>query len=216
MSEKENNPLKRGRVQGKALAPKKKSLVGEISDPSSVLSDSIATKGRNESPSTGDYIPSENTERVKTTTVDPLADPTEDTNLVEKGRNSDPYHRSNRSKEGRKFDTNRREFKHNDKGWKGGHSSGYSSAESKNPTCTCATGESEPCSAKCCIKRFFCRILKFLGFKSSCSHQCGTVEKRTRSLSNANRYHSPDGEGTRNGNRHRGRHHHSKTSPKKF
>jgi hypothetical protein len=212
MSEKERNPLKRGRIQGKPLAQKKKALVGEISDPFSVLSDSIATKGRSESPGTNDYIPSEGIED-KTTTVDPVDVSSdyvgEGRGTAEESRDSSARRYSNRPQEGYRSDVKRREPRHRD--WKESHST----AESKYGTP--ASKEAETCSKKCCIKRFFCKVLECLGIRSSRSCQCKTPTKETRSISNANRHSSfQKREGTRNGNRHRDRHHHSKASPRKF
>jgi hypothetical protein len=78
MSEKEINPLKRGRIQKQSRGQKKKTILGEISDPFTVLNDSIATKNYQQNSIRNDYIPSEKIDRAKTTTVDainPLLDP---------------------------------------------------------------------------------------------------------------------------------------------
>jgi hypothetical protein len=95
MSEKEINPLKRGRMQGRAREQKKKTTLGEISDPFTVLNDSIAAKNqRHQNPVRGDYVPSEKADHGKTTTVDTI-DPLSDADHPSRGKISETRPLSN-------------------------------------------------------------------------------------------------------------------------
>ncbi|MDR1303170.1 MAG: hypothetical protein LBJ81_00950 [Puniceicoccales bacterium] len=91
MSDKEVNQLKRGRMQRSAREQKKSSSVGEITDPFIVLNDSISVKNRPQECDSGDYIPSESKNSVKTTSVDepdPLLDLSEEPEIAKSALNS--------------------------------------------------------------------------------------------------------------------------------
>lgn len=168
MSDKEINPLKRGRVQNKSRSPKKSPTVGEISDPASVLNDSIS-QGR-----TTKKINNEPIE--KTTTVDdPLCDPIEQELSTEKPSRSEQNGRGERRC---RTERNRRDSKF--------------SAQNKETTCSCDKCDKLLCTIKHWLRKIACH----LGFKckesskSKCScgkksdnryHRRGNGSRRPRS-----------------------------------
>ena len=145
MSDKEINPLKRGRVQNRSRGQKKSPAVGEISDPSSVLNDSIS-QGRTTKKAHNEPI-------EKTTTVDdPLFDPIEQTpaepTIMEKRPRNERNYRGERSC---RSERNRRDSK------------------SKETACSCDKCNKLLCSIKHWLSKIACR----LGFKQSSKCSCG-------------------------------------------
>lgn len=142
----EVNQLKRGRVSGKARAPRKSTAVGEISDPTSVLNDSISQKET--------YVP-----QAKTTTVDTV--------LTDEGsERKSPRRPRNEQRNRRRENTRERPVRHHE--------------ETPKPT-----------ECKCChtLKRWWHKVLEFLGFRSKCCHKNNENHHRRPS----NRRHSRNG-----------------------
>ncbi|MDR2807158.1 MAG: hypothetical protein LBB11_03310 [Puniceicoccales bacterium] len=191
MLEKEINPLKRGRIPGKANKQKKKSLVGEITDPSSVLNDSIAIKNQQEGPKDchdalshernemiascrnrdvspneeEDYIPSEGKHRLKTTTVDVL-DPSKATvgdpiQKVPRTQRDDHCHRPPKTNA---FLHCRNDSSHEKSELCSDFQQKLPPSANHSGTHHCSCDEEKKYS----VKNFLRKIWKFLGFNASC------------------------------------------------
>ncbi|MDR1435121.1 MAG: hypothetical protein LBI77_01815 [Puniceicoccales bacterium] len=216
MLEKKINPLRRGRIQGNGNERQKKSSVGEITDPFSVLNDSISTKSPPEDLNEGDYIPSERIHReAKTTSVDaldPLLDQTEASiDAKKETRNSHGKRVRNTQKESPYPPRDRRHRDRQSESYNGRRTE--SSNTSQQPS---LRSPSEPfhgqcqCddSKKCTVKHFFCKILEFFGFKSSsnasrCSSKQRNEMTSVKCKSDPERHHS--GNSPRDENRNYGR-----------
>ncbi|UPA28202.1 MAG: hypothetical protein LW808_002745 [Verrucomicrobiota bacterium] len=182
----EINQLKRGRVSGKARAPKKNATVGEISDPTSVLNDSISQKNSPSSSQQAEVLIQETTVESaptgKTTTVDEL--------LVDEVLDSKPNRRPRNDQRNRRRDAN-----HHDTKTSHDRSScrpeGSAPRTTENPSCS-RDGQYKECACCHALKRAWCKLLEFLGFKSKRPHthssKGSTGENRhRRSSSNGRR-----------------------------
>jgi hypothetical protein len=200
MSEKEINPLKRGRIQKQTREQKKKTILGEISDPFTVLNDSIATKNYQQKSVRSDYIPSEKTDHAKTTTVDaidPLSDadypPREKINetrpprngkrgLQRNGRRSESNFNDSRSQ----YDETRHGYR-NENGQRSESSSGDGDRSPYDETrrnggrneewTENSPQESKP---KCGLKCLLNKVLSLLNFGSRCNKNCSCSKKNNQ------------------------------------
>jgi hypothetical protein len=206
MLERKINPLRRGRIPGKGNGQQKKSSVGEITDPFSVLNDSISTKGRSENLNEGDYIPSERIrQESKTTTVDvldPLLDQTETPAVTKKETKN---FRNNRCRNTQKESEHFLQDRYNRDKKSALHTSHQ---QSLRPTPGPFQGKYQ-CdgSKKCAVKNFFYKILRFFGFQNSpcCSSNKADEIPNGKCKINSEKHNS--GNRTRGGNRNHGRHH---------
>lgn len=195
IEEKEVNALKRGRLPNRSRSQKKTATVGEISDPESVLNDSISlSRSQHESV-------------AKTTTVDDplLQDPqdtddepldssaTPDSSLFEdtgdrdvqldrEGDDGEDEIKQERSREPRRSNTNGKNRSSRDNRNSKGSSNGrVTSVEGGNCySKECSKESCEGCcfcrKVLCTLKRWFSKFLGFLGFtsknKKSCQKNC--------------------------------------------
>jgi hypothetical protein len=183
MLEKEINPLKRGRIQNLSREQKKKSTFGEISDPFTVLNDSIAVKNQSRSGVHINHVSSERDGSEKTTTVDAIASPPDRDNLsAEETGTIRPSCSVNRQKILRS--NNRRNEGHSYGGNRAPGGENYPQDNDSEEREECATG----CTKSTCgIKCLWNKILSFLGFgprhdkNCSCNKSCDGKDKGNRS-----------------------------------
>ncbi|MDR2812467.1 MAG: hypothetical protein LBB05_01585 [Puniceicoccales bacterium] len=171
MSEKEINPLKRGRMQRQVREQKKKSTPGEIFDPLTVLDDSIAAQNYRQSKVPHEYIPSKRIDNAKTTIVDAVD--LRDTNLPLGEETIRPPRNGNRPQS---FQNNSRRNESNV-----GHRPPDSKTQ-RTGNCNEASGENSHCDEKseCGIKCLWDRILSFLGLGSRRHKSCSCPQKNNR------------------------------------
>lgn len=170
-------------MQRQAREQNKKSTPGEISDPFTVLNDSIAAKNR---PSQRvDYIPSEKGDKTTTVdAIDPLSDP--DPEIVRTPRNGNGPRRVRNPRENG-FNNNPREngFSNRPRGDENYRNGNRTKELEENPP----PNEKSECGVKC----LFRKLLSFLGFGSGCKKSCScqknsNPENRERHSRTGNRY----------------------------
>lgn len=233
IEEKEVNALKRGRLPNRSRSQKKTATVGEISDPESVLNDSISlSRSQHESV-------------AKTTTVDDplLQDPqgtddetldssaTPDSSLFEdtddkdvqlngEGNNGENEVKQERLREPCRSNTNGRSRSPKDNRNSKGSSNGrVTSVEGGNCySKECSKESCEGCcfcrKVLCTFKRWFSKFLGFLGFtsknKKCCQKNTSTRNDRSGSgKSDARPYNRSHRSGHSNNNRYRRNNHRS-------
>jgi hypothetical protein len=206
MLKKEINPLKRGRMQKQIREQKKKSTLGEIFDPFTVLNDSIAAKNCHQDMVPNNYVPSEKTRNAKTTTVDAI-DPLLDAgNLSFKETNETrPSRNGNRSQN---FRNNSRRNERNSYG--GSRPLCNENHRNGNRSETQVENSHSREKPECGIKCLLDKILSFLGFGSRRNKGCGC----NKSCSNESQIKSSRMTG-RYSNSRNGRNH-SRSSQNKF
>jgi hypothetical protein len=168
MSEKEINPLRRGRMQKQTREQNKKSTPGEISDPFTVLNDSIAAKNR--SSKATDYIPSEKVDKTTTVdAVDPLSDVDQGIARIPRSGNSPRRPRNGNRENSLRENNSFQENNNRENGSQPPYNENYRSSNyGKELEKNSHPNEKSKCGVKCLLHK----ILSFLGLGSCCKKAC--------------------------------------------